>query len=183
MGNRTIKNLRQIKKEVVGFYRRLYSQEELLQVCLPAGYLSMISLDKANELERMPSKEEIAATLKSCDSSKAPGYDGFNLNFIKKMWEQFEEEICNFILAFFESKRLPPDINQTWVALIPKVDNAVEVKDFQPISMVDCLYKLIAKILAGRLKLVMGDIVGESQSAFISDRQILDGALIANEAV
>ena len=56
------------------------------------------------------------------------------------------------------------------MALIPKIDNLVEVKDFRPISMVGCLYKLIAKILAGRLKLVMGHIVGESQSNFISDR-------------
>ena len=169
-GNRTIKNSRQIKREVVGFFRRLYSQEELPHVSLPNGFLPRISPEKAVELERMPSKEEIGAALKSCDSSKAPGYDGFNFNFLKKLWEQFEEEICIFISGFFASGNLPPDINQTWVALIPKIDNAVEVKDFRPISMVGCLYKLIAKILAGRLKLVMGNIVGESQSNFISDR-------------
>ena len=142
----------------------------------------MISSEKADELERMPFKEEIAAALKSCDPSKVPSYDGFNLNFMKKMWKQFEDEIYNFILGFFASGRLSPDINQTWLTLILKVDNVVEVKDFQPISMVSCLYKLIARILAGRLKSVMGDIVGRSQSAFISDWQILDGALIANEA-
>ena len=64
----------------MGFYRRLYSQEELPQVSLLAGFLSMISLEKADELERMLSKEEIEATLKSYDPSKAPGYDGFKLN-------------------------------------------------------------------------------------------------------
>ena len=71
----------------------------------------------------------------------------------------------------------------TWVVLVPKVDNAMEIKDFRPISMVGCLYKIIAKILANRLKRVMPALVGETQSTFVSGRQILDGALISNEAV
>lgn len=49
--------------------------------------------------------------------------------------------------------------------------------------MVGCIYKIIAKILALRIKKVMPSLVGETQSAFIAERQILDGALIANEVV
>ena len=70
------------------------------------------------------------------------------------------------------------EIDKTWVVLIPKVDDAVE-----PISMVGCLYKIIYKILANKLKDVMPVLVGESQSAFVRKRKILDGALIANEVV
>nr|GEY96783.1 RNA-directed DNA polymerase, eukaryota, reverse transcriptase zinc-binding domain protein [Tanacetum cinerariifolium] len=55
------------------------------------------------------------------------------------------------------------------------------VKDFRPISLIGSLYKIIAKILANRLVGVLGDIVDEVQSAFIADRQILDGPFILNE--
>ena len=181
--NRLMKNPRVIKKEIVRFYKKLYSQKILPHVFLPDGFLLKISQEQASILERMPSKEEISLAVKSCDPSKAPGYDGFNLNFIKKFWDDFGEEICSFIFGFFESGHFPPEINLTWVALIPKIDEAVEIKDYRPISMVGCLYKLISKILANRVKLVMPGLVGETQSAFVSGRQILDGGLIANEVV
>lgn len=70
-----------------------------------------------------------------------------------------------------------------WVALIPKIEGAVELKDYRPIGMVGCIYKIIAKILALRIKKVMPSLVGETQTAFVMERQILDGALIANEIV
>ncbi|XP_045831124.1 uncharacterized protein LOC123922453 [Trifolium pratense] len=45
------------------------------------------------------------------------------------------------------------------------------------------LYKILAKVLANRLHLVIGIVISESQTAFVKDRQILDGILIANEVV
>ena len=45
------------------------------------------------------------------------------------------------------------------------------------------LYKNLAKILANKLRLVIGSIISDSQSAFIKGRQILDGILVANEVV
>ncbi|GJV69335.1 RNA-directed DNA polymerase, eukaryota, reverse transcriptase zinc-binding domain protein [Tanacetum coccineum] len=57
------------------------------------------------------------------------------------------------------------------------------VKDFRPISLIGCLYKIIAKILTNRLVSVIGDLVNEVQSAFVAERQILDGPFILNEVL
>ncbi|GKC02740.1 RNA-directed DNA polymerase, eukaryota, reverse transcriptase zinc-binding domain protein [Tanacetum coccineum] len=57
------------------------------------------------------------------------------------------------------------------------------VKDFRPISLIGSLYKIIAKILANRLVVVLGDIVNEVQSTFVADRQILDRPFILNEVL
>nr|GFB51922.1 hypothetical protein [Tanacetum cinerariifolium] len=54
---------------------------------------------------------------------------------------------------------------------------------FEPISLIGSLYKVIAKVLANRLVTVLDDIVDEIQSAFVTDRQILDGPFILNEIV
>ena len=162
VNSRLIKNPRVIKNEIVKFYRSLYSQQKLPEIFIPSGFLPSISQNQAKDLEKLPSKEEIAIAIHSCDSSKSPGYDGFNFNFIKKFWSEFEEEICSFIYNFFETGHFPPEINLTWVALIPKIDEAEEIKDFRPISMVGCLYKIISKILANRMKPVMPGLVGES---------------------
>jgi len=45
------------------------------------------------------------------------------------------------------------------------------------------MYKILAKLLANRLRMVLGSVISETQSAFIHNRQILDGILIANEVV
>jgi hypothetical protein len=46
------------------------------------------------------------------------------------------------------------------------------VKDFRPISLVDGVYKIIAKVLANRLRVVLSDIIYETQNAFIDGSQI-----------
>jgi len=45
------------------------------------------------------------------------------------------------------------------------------------------MYKVLAKVLANRLYAVIASVVSDSQSAFVKRKQILDGILIANEAV
>nr|GFB01423.1 RNA-directed DNA polymerase, eukaryota, reverse transcriptase zinc-binding domain protein [Tanacetum cinerariifolium] len=84
---------------------------------------------------------------------------------------------------FFLHERIPSGGNSSFITLIPKVSNANMVKDFRPISLIGSVYKIVANILANRLVLVLGDLVSDTQSAFLKERQILDGPFILNEVI
>jgi hypothetical protein len=134
-------------------------------------------------LVRPFSHEEVHVAVWDYDSYKSPGPNGINFGFLKEFWPELKGDIMRFITEFHRNGKLTKGINSTFIALIPKVDNPQKLNDFRPISLVGSMYKILAKVLANRLKHVVGSVVSEVQSAFVKERQILDGMLVANEVV
>jgi mannosylglycoprotein endo-beta-mannosidase len=64
-----------------------------------------------------------------------------------------------------------------------KTTSLVGFKEFRPISLIHSVYKIVAKVLSSRLKKVMHNLISENQTTFLAGRQIIDGFLVANEAV
>ena len=88
-----------------------------------------------------------------------------------------------FFAEFHSSGRFERSLNSTFIVLIPKKGCTDDLKDFRPISLVGSLYKILAKVLANRLKRVVGNVISNSQHAFVEGRPILDVVLIVNEAL
>ena len=59
----------------------------------------------------------------------------------------------------------------------------MNIKDFRPISLIGSIYKILAKVLANRLRLVLDGLISDSQNAFVGGRQMIDSVLIANECL
>ncbi|WJZ89517.1 hypothetical protein VitviT2T_008733 [Vitis vinifera] len=128
-------------------------------------------------------EEEVHLALMGMNGDKAPGLDGFTGAFWQFCWEFVKEEILEMFKEFHEQKAFLKSLNTTFLVLIPKKGGAEELGDFRPISLVGGLYKLLAKVLANRIKNVVGKVVSSDQNAFVMNRQILDASLIANEVI
>jgi hypothetical protein len=56
------------------------------------------------------------------------------------------------------------------MTLILKKPGVVDIKDFRPISLVGGVYKIVAKVLANRLNMVVERIISKPQNALIMGR-------------
>lgn len=98
----------------------------------------------------------------SCKGDKSPGPDGFNFAFIKACWGTIKEEVFGLLVQFHENRKLLRAFATYFVDLIGKIKNLQELKDFRPISLVRCIYNIIAKVLAARHKRVLPGIISAS---------------------
>lgn len=129
------------------------------------------------------SKDEILAIFKSLPLNKAPGPDGYTVEFYRAAYKVVAYQVITAIQEFFTTGRLLKKINATANILVPKCPHPSKVTDFRPISCCNTIYKLISKILADRLNKYMPCIISVSQSAFIKRRRIIDNILLAQEIV
>lgn len=69
------------------------------------------------------------------------------------------------------------------ITLLPRCDNACHMKDFRLIACCTVLYKLISKVLANRVQLVLDTIISHSQSVFVKGRLIFDNIILSHELI
>ena len=91
--------------------------------------------------------------------------------------------MADAVLTCLNTGSIPPSINQTFITLILKVKSLVRVSEYRLIALCNILYKLISKVLANRLEKILPCVIFESQSAFQSNKAILDNILVAFETL
>ncbi|XP_024006528.1 uncharacterized protein LOC112083036 [Eutrema salsugineum] len=128
-------------------------------------------------------ESEIKAVLFSLAANKSPGPDGYTVEFFKECWPIIGKDMVVGIQFFFLKGFLPKGVNSTILALIPKKEQAKHMKDYRPIACCNVIYKIILKILANRLKVILSLFIAPNQSAFVQDRLLMENLLLASELV
>jgi len=87
--------------------------------------------------------------------------------FFKDFWHIVGREVTHFMLNVLNDGVSPKSVNQSLIALIPKVKTRTDATQFRTMALYNVIYKLISKTHANHLKECLADIVHETQSAFV----------------
>lgn len=98
--------------------------------------------------------------------NKALGPEGANFFFYKRAWHLIKDDLSLF-KVFYENSSLPSSVHASFITLVPKVRGPSKTQDFRPISLINGIYKIVAKVLAVRHKKVLPSIISKNQSAFV----------------
>jgi hypothetical protein len=177
VGDRMITKQEEKKEAVWDFYNSLlgHAQQRGLTLDLQNFHRPIADL---SDLDQIITEEVWRASI-AMPSDKAPGPDGYTGRFYKAAWQVIK---ADFMAAI--SRLLQGDVtrlyllNSVYITLLPKKTEAIEVKDYRPISLVHSFAKIVTKILANQLAPKLSNLVSANQSAFVKGRCIHDNFLL-----
>ena len=92
-------------------------------------------------------------------------------------------QVTQSVIQILRTGIMPIRLNDTYICLIPKVNSPQKITEYRLISLCNVIYKIVAKVLANRLKGVLPKVINDAQSAFVPGRQITDNVLAAFEVM
>jgi len=125
------------------------------------------------------SLEEFSNAIKSLQSGRSPGPDGYIAKFYKKkLFPKIGHTLLDMYNESFANGILPATLSQTIISLIlKKTKGPFDCASYCPISLLNVDYKILAKLLAKRLESVLPSVVSSDLTGFIKNRYSSDAYL------
>ncbi len=143
----------------------------------------IVTEDMNNSLSQDYTIEEVEIAIKQMAPQTAPGPDRMPPLFYQTFWQLIGEDVTVAVLSSLNSGKILQAINHTYITLIPKVKSLENITEFRLISLCNVVYKIISKVIANRLKIIMPHVISDTQCAFVPGRLITDNILVAFETL
>uniref|UniRef100_A0A8C5LT99 Reverse transcriptase domain-containing protein n=1 Tax=Leptobrachium leishanense TaxID=445787 RepID=A0A8C5LT99_9ANUR len=139
---------------------------------------------EAEQLDSPITAGEIAAALKSTKNGKSPGPDGLPAEYYREFRNLLIPHMVSTFNAVTAETPFHPQTLCATIAVLPKPGkDPAECTSYRPISLLNCDIKILARILADRLKQFLPGLVHPDQVGFIPGREARDGTQRAINAV
>ena len=175
----TITDQKSILFEVKEFYERLFMardntiDETTIQDTLNNLKHKPLTNLESKKLEGELTVSELSYALKCMQNNKTPGIDGFPADFFKVFWIKIKFFIARALNFCYHKGSLSTSLRTCLITCLPKGSKPRnQLKNWRPLSMLSVVYKLASASIANRLKPFLNNIISESQTGFLSGRNI-----------
>ena len=148
------------------------------------GNLNLTHLEEHEnlELEAEINIEEVQSAVNSFQNNKTPGDDGFTKEFYETFFDLIGPALLDSLNAGFECGTLSISQRRGVISLIPKDENnLMTLSNWRPITLLNVDYKILAKIIANRIKPVLPKLIHPDQTGFIKERFIGQNIRLLND--
>ena len=178
-----ISNSAQVNKEIEDFYSKMYTSKitnnntsehnHNIHTFIDGLDIPQLNMEEQEHLENDLTLEELKDALKSFADNKSPGEDGFTKEFYQAFFDLLWKDLLNSYNAAFDKGSLSISQKRGTITLIPKGDeNLSDLKNWRPISLLNIDYKILSKVLAGRLEQYLPKLIHSDQTGFVNGRYI-----------
>ena len=144
---------------------------------------SLNDIDK-QKCEGLLTEKECLEALKTMEPGKSPGTDGLPAEFYKVFWKDVSPFLIRCLNKSHQKGKLALTQRRGIISLIPKKDKALqELKNWRPITLLNCDYKIASKAIASRLKAVLQNLVDNDQTGFLKGRSIAENICLINNVI
>ena len=76
-------------------------------------------------------------------------------------------DVTEAILLVLNSGHMLHKMNYSYIVLIPKKNDPLLMSDYRPINLANVVSRILSKVIAKKLKLVLPNVISNTQSAFV----------------
>ena len=171
-----LKDKDSISLYIKNYYAKLYENEsydENYQNLFLQYVDKTLTEQEVKLLETNVTEKEIFECIKDMNTNKAPGIDGIPIEFYEKFWDIIKVEFSVIVINIVKGMYLSENQRKAIITLLPKDGDLTLLKSWRPISLICCDVKIVAKILAKRIKPLLYSLLSENQYC-IEGRSIVD---------
>ncbi|CAI5467137.1 unnamed protein product [Closterium sp. Yama58-4] len=140
------------------------------------------SLEDAAALSA-PWEEEVKQALAEMASGKTPGRDGLPKKLWESHWSLLDGHVMQFLKDFEQTASLGAEFSMAVTVLLHKKGDKQDLLNYRPITLLSTAYKIIAKVLANRVKHRLDKVVSTGQFGFLPGRSLAGAVAIAADAI
>jgi hypothetical protein len=177
-----VDNEDEINKLATDYYKNLFGPSNITTINMNDMNMRRLNEDDRNYLTAPFSLDEIYKVVSDLKHNSAPGPDGFPAEF-SRISGILLKRIFGICVMIFKGNLDIKRLNYGVITLIPKVDNAMEMKNFRPICLLNVCYKIITKTLNNRLSSCINKVISENQFGFVKGKYILDCVVALHEII
>ena len=178
------------EREVANHFKeafvKIYTTSQVVATCdfsYNLQWQPKLSCEKKNSISHMVTEEEIRAALWSLKAFKAPGLDRLHAGFFQRFWLVVGRSVSEEVHTVFREKKISEYLNSMNIVLIPKTQGPESIGCYRPISLCNSVYKIVSKILVGRIRPFLDQLVSPCQAAFVPGRRGVDNAIVVQEII
>lgn len=147
------------------------------------GHFPLIDPMYMEQLAGPVTDDEVRATIFGMKPYKAPGPDGYQPIFYQSQWQVIGQSVCSYIREVLAGNVDMSRINHSYLVLIPKIQTPEYLHQFRPIGLCNVIFKAVTKVIVGRLKNLLSQLISEMQSSFVPGRHITDNIIVSQEII